>query len=84
VWTRVRSAGKRCRWGSSTTWRSTSCRSSSAGGAVLRTLSNGHLMLEDPEVVIQGDGVLHLRLSGASVTLDVTSDCSHVGTAPSR
>ncbi len=25
------------------------------------TLSNGHLMLEDPEVVIQGDGVLHLR-----------------------
>jgi dihydrofolate reductase len=25
------------------------------------TLANGHLMLEDPEVVIQGDGVLHLR-----------------------
>src|SRR6266849_1962752 len=33
VWARVRSAGKRCRWGSSTTWRSTSCRSSSAGGS---------------------------------------------------
>ena len=25
------------------------------------TLANGHLMLEDPEVVIQGDGVLHVR-----------------------
>jgi hypothetical protein len=25
------------------------------------TLANGHLMLEDPELVIQGDGVLHLR-----------------------
>src|SRR5436305_8462889 len=25
------------------------------------TLANGHLMLEDSEVVIQGDGVLHLR-----------------------
>ena len=25
------------------------------------TLANGHLMLADPEVVIQGDGVLHLR-----------------------
>ena len=25
------------------------------------TLGDGHLMLEDPEVVIQGDGVLHLR-----------------------
>src|SRR6266849_889567 len=25
------------------------------------TLANGHLMLENPEVVIQGDGVLHLR-----------------------
>jgi hypothetical protein len=25
------------------------------------TLANGHLVLEDPEVVIQGDGVLHLR-----------------------
>jgi dihydrofolate reductase len=25
------------------------------------TLANGHLMLEDPEVVIRGDGVLHLR-----------------------
>ena len=24
-------------------------------------LVDGHLMLEDPEVVIQGDGVLHLR-----------------------
>jgi dihydrofolate reductase len=33
VWARVRSAGRRCRWGSSTTWRSTSCRSSSAGGS---------------------------------------------------
>jgi hypothetical protein len=25
------------------------------------TLANGHLMLEDPEVVIQGGGLLHLR-----------------------
>ena len=25
------------------------------------TLADGHLMLEDPEVVVQGDGVLHLR-----------------------
>ncbi|HEY8029230.1 MAG TPA: hypothetical protein VIE38_06940 [Gaiellaceae bacterium] len=25
------------------------------------SLPDGHLMLEDPEVVIQGDGVLHLR-----------------------
>jgi dihydrofolate reductase len=25
------------------------------------TLADGHLMLEDPEVVIQGDGVLHVR-----------------------
>ena len=25
------------------------------------TLANGHLMLKDPELVIQGDGVLHLR-----------------------
>jgi hypothetical protein len=25
------------------------------------TLTNGHLMLGDPEVVIQGDRVLHLR-----------------------
>ena len=25
------------------------------------TLAHGHLMLDDPEVVIQGDGVLHLR-----------------------
>jgi hypothetical protein len=25
------------------------------------TLTNGHVMLEDPDVVIQGDGVLHLR-----------------------
>jgi len=25
------------------------------------TLANGHLMFEDPEVVIQGDGVLHVR-----------------------
>ncbi|MGB0091758.1 MAG: hypothetical protein WBP81_04410 [Solirubrobacteraceae bacterium] len=25
------------------------------------SLPNGHPMLEDPEVVIQGDGVLHLR-----------------------
>jgi dihydrofolate reductase len=25
------------------------------------TLADGHLMLRDPEVVIQGDGVLHLR-----------------------
>ena len=25
------------------------------------TLANGHLMLSDPEVVIQGDGVLHMR-----------------------
>ena len=25
------------------------------------TFAGGHLMLEDPEVVIQGDGVLHLR-----------------------
>ena len=25
------------------------------------TLADGHLMLGDPEVVIQGDGVLHLR-----------------------
>src|SRR6266508_5280505 len=25
------------------------------------TLANGHLVLEDPEVVIHGDGVLHLR-----------------------
>jgi dihydrofolate reductase len=25
------------------------------------TVTNDHLMLEDPEVVIQGDGVLHLR-----------------------
>ncbi len=25
------------------------------------TQANGHLMLEDPEVAIQGDGVLHLR-----------------------
>jgi hypothetical protein len=25
------------------------------------TFADGHLMLEDPEVVIQGDGVLHLR-----------------------
>src|SRR6266536_74978 len=30
---RPRPAGRRCRWGSSTTWRSTSCRSSSAGGS---------------------------------------------------
>src|SRR3979411_1761926 len=33
VWARVRSAGRRCRLGSSTTWRSTSCRSSSTGGS---------------------------------------------------
>ena len=25
------------------------------------TLADGHLMLDDPDVVIQGDGVLHLR-----------------------
>jgi hypothetical protein len=25
------------------------------------TLADGRLILEDPEVVIQGDGVLHLR-----------------------
>ena len=25
------------------------------------TLANGYLMLKDPELVIQGDGVLHLR-----------------------
>ena len=25
------------------------------------TLTNGHLLLEDPDVVIQGDRVLHLR-----------------------
>ena len=25
------------------------------------TLASGHLMLEDPDVVIQGKGVLHLR-----------------------
>ena len=25
------------------------------------TLAGGHLMLEDPDVVIPGDGVLHLR-----------------------
>jgi dihydrofolate reductase len=25
------------------------------------TLADGHLMLGDPDVVIQGDGVLHLR-----------------------
>ena len=25
------------------------------------SLANGHLMLENPEVIIQGDGVLHLR-----------------------
>jgi len=25
------------------------------------THANGHLMLSDPEVVIQGDGVLHMR-----------------------
>jgi hypothetical protein len=29
--------------------------------ALVRQIANGHLMLEDPEVVIQGDGVLHLR-----------------------
>ena|SRR5215813_8520338 len=33
VWARMRSAGRRCRWGSSTRWRSTSCRSSSARGS---------------------------------------------------
>src|SRR5437879_908538 len=33
VWARVTSAGRRCRWGSSTRWRSTSCRSSSAAGS---------------------------------------------------
>lgn len=26
-----------------------------------QTLPDGHLMLEDPEVVIRGEGVLHLR-----------------------
>jgi hypothetical protein len=25
------------------------------------SLADGHVMLEDPEVVIQGEGVLHLR-----------------------
>ena len=30
-------------------------------GPYFGTLASGHLMLEDPEVVIQGDGVLHLR-----------------------
>jgi hypothetical protein len=25
------------------------------------TLADGHLLLADPDVVIQGDGVLHLR-----------------------
>jgi dihydrofolate reductase len=38
------------------------------------TLANGHLMLEDPEVVIQGDGVAPFALSGASERLDVTHD----------
>jgi dihydrofolate reductase len=39
------------------------------------TLANAHLMLEDPEVVIQGDGGAPFAVSGASGTLDVTSDC---------
>jgi hypothetical protein len=25
------------------------------------TLANGHLMLDDPDEVVQGNGVLHLR-----------------------
>jgi len=29
--------------------------------AAFRDAGDGHLMLEDPEVVIQGDGVLHVR-----------------------
>ena len=31
------------------------------GKAYFGTLADAHLMLEDPDVVIQGDGVLHLR-----------------------
>ena len=31
------------------------------GQPYFRSLADGHLMLEDPEVVIQGKGVLHLR-----------------------
>ena len=31
------------------------------GKPYLGKLANGHLMLEDSEVVIHGDGVLHLR-----------------------
>jgi len=31
------------------------------GKPYFSTLANGHLMLEDPEVVIQGDWVLHVR-----------------------
>jgi dihydrofolate reductase len=31
------------------------------GKSYFGALANGHLMLEDPDVVVQGDGVLHLR-----------------------
>lgn len=31
------------------------------GKSYFGTLDNGHLMFQDPEVVIQGDGVLHVR-----------------------
>ena len=43
--------------------------SSSAGKPYFGTLANGRLMLEDPEVVIQGDGSPS-ALSGAHGTLD--------------
>jgi len=33
----------------------------SRGKPYFGTLANGHLLLEDPDVVLQGDGVLHLR-----------------------
>jgi hypothetical protein len=62
VGVRVSWAGRRWRWRSSTTSQSTSCRVVfRPGRPYFGTLADGHLMLEDPEVVIQGDGVLHLR-----------------------
>jgi len=69
VWTRVRSAGKRCRWGSSTNVAIDIVPVVfGRGKPYFGTLSNGHLMLEDPEVVSKARGA-PFALSGASVTL---------------
>ena len=60
-WRRVTSAGRRSRWAPWTRWRWTSSRWSSARASGTSGSVDGQHLLEDPDVVIRGDRVLHLR-----------------------